>query len=75
MCLYFPFPIYSVTLFASNTATARILLKLDWFNTINKQVTDAYKTSNLNITPSTRRALIDRSLFAANGLVPFCNRI
>ena len=75
MCLYFPLPVYSVTPSASNADTARIRLELDWFNTINKQVTDAYKTSNLNITPSTRRTLIDRYLFAANGLVPFCNRI
>ncbi len=63
-------PDYSVTPFAANADIARIRLELDWFNIINKQVTDAYQIAYLDITPSTRLALTDRSLLAADGLHP-----
>ncbi len=63
-------PDYSVTPFAANADTARIRIELDWFNTINKQVTDAYQISYLDITPSTRMALTNGSLLAADGLHP-----
>ena len=63
-------PDYSVTPFVSNSDTARIRLELEWFNTINKQVTDAYQITYVDITPSTRMALTDRSLLATDGLHP-----
>jgi lysophospholipase L1-like esterase len=63
-------PDYSVTPFAVNTDTARIRTELGWFNAINKQITDSYQITYLDITPSTRLALTDRSLLATDGLHP-----
>lgn len=63
-------PDYSVTPFAANADTSRIRIELDWFNSINKQVTDAHQITYLDITSSTRLALTNRSLLAADGLHP-----
>ena len=63
-------PDYSVTPFAAGGDTARIHKELDWFNAINKSVTDAYNCPYLDITTLTREALTDRSLLAADGLHP-----
>ncbi len=63
-------PDYSVTPFAAGGDTARIRKELDWFDAINKNVTDAYTVAYLDITPLTREALTDRSLLAADGLHP-----
>ena len=63
-------PDYSVTPFAAGSDTARIRKELDWFNAINKSVTDAYTIAYLDITPLTREALTDRSLLASDGLHP-----
>ena len=63
-------PDYSVTPFAGGSDTARIRKELDWFNAINKSVTDAYNCPYLDITTLTREALTDRSLLAADGLHP-----
>ena len=63
-------PDYSVTPFAAGSDTARIRKELDWFNAINKSVTDAYNCPYLDITTLTREALTDRSLLAADGLHP-----
>lgn len=63
-------PDYSVTPFAVNTDTARIRIELEWFNAINNQVTASYQITYLDITPSTRLALTDRSLLATDGLHP-----
>ena len=63
-------PDYSVTPFAADRDTARIRKELDWFNAINKSVTDAYNCTYLDITPSTREAGTDRSLIAYDGLHP-----
>ena len=63
-------PDYSVTPFAAGSDTARIRKELDWFNGINKSVTDAYTIAYLDITPLTREALTDRSLLASDGLHP-----
>ena len=63
-------PDYSVTPFAADRDTARIRKELDWFNAINKSVTDAYNCPYLDITPSTREAANNRSLIAGDGLHP-----
>ena len=63
-------PDYSVTPFAAGGDTARIRKELDWFNAINKSVTDAYNCPYLDITPSTREGGTDRSLIAYDGLHP-----
>lgn len=63
-------PDYSVTPFASNSDTAFIHRQIDQFNVINKQVTAQYQCNYLDITPSTREALNDPTLLAADGLHP-----
>ncbi len=63
-------PDYSVTPFAAGGDTAQIRKEIDWFNAINKNVTAAYNCAYLDITPSTREGLTNRSLIAADGLHP-----
>lgn len=63
-------PDYSVTPFAAMMDTARIRLEIGWFNQINRDVTMQYSVNYLNITPSTREALYDRTLLADDGLHP-----
>ncbi len=63
-------PDYSVTPFAATGDTARIRKEIDWFNAINKNVTDAFGCPYLDITPSTREAKNNRLLLAADGLHP-----
>lgn len=63
-------PDYSVTPFAAGSDTAQIRRELDWFNTINKNVTDANGVAYLDITPSTREAATNPALLAGDGLHP-----
>jgi lysophospholipase L1-like esterase len=63
-------PDYSVTPFAAGRDTARIRLELDWFNAINKQVTNSFNVSYLDITASTREARTNTALLATDGLHP-----
>lgn len=63
-------PDYSVTPFAANSDTARIRTEIDWFNAINKNVTETFAVSYTDITPSTREGRYDRSLIAGDGLHP-----
>lgn len=63
-------PDYSVTPFASGSDTARIRMEIDWFNAINKNVTESFNCHYLDITPSTREAKNNSALLAADGLHP-----
>lgn len=63
-------PDYSVTPFAASNDTARIRLELDWFNNINRNVTDAYGCRYLDITAASREARYNRTLLASDGLHP-----
>lgn len=63
-------PDYSVTPFAAGSDTARIRKELDWFNAINKNVTENYGIAYLDITPSTREAKTNPLLLAGDGLHP-----
>jgi len=63
-------PDYSVTPFGQNLDTALIRLQIDQFNVINKGVTLQNNCQYLDITPSTREAINDPSLIAADGLHP-----
>lgn len=63
-------PDYSVTPFALYYDSARIRLEIDWFNSINKQVTENYKITWLDVTSSFRDARNNRSLIATDGLHP-----
>lgn len=61
-------PDYSVTPFAASFDRGRISREIDWFNFINRSVSIQYKCPYLDITASTREALTDRSLLAADSL-------
>lgn len=63
-------PDYSVTPFAASYDTAQIRKEIDWFNNINRHVTQQYNCPYLDITPSTREGRYNRSLIAADGLHP-----
>lgn len=63
-------PDYSVTPFAQYSDTALIRQEIDWFNAINRSVTQQFQCPYLDITPSTREALYDRTLLASDGLHP-----
>lgn len=63
-------PDWSVTPFAIGRDTALIRKQIDSFNMINKQITLANGVHYIDITPSTRMALTDRSLLAVDGLHP-----
>ena len=63
-------PDWSVTPFANGLDTALIRRQIDSFNVINKQITLAHGVHYIDITPSTRMALTDRSLLATDGLHP-----
>jgi lysophospholipase L1-like esterase len=63
-------PDYSITPFAAGSDTAQIRKELDWFNAINKQVTQTNGIAYLDITPSTREAATNPALLAGDGLHP-----
>lgn len=63
-------PDYSVTPFAAGSDTAQIRKEIEWFNAINKEVTDQFHCAYLDITPSTREAKNDPALLASDGLHP-----
>lgn len=61
-------PDYSVTPFAQNRDTGYIAAQIDSFNLINARVAAASHVNYLDITAESRKAAIDRSLIAADGL-------
>lgn len=63
-------PDYSATPFVSNSDKARVSMEIDWFNTINKRITQAEGVSYTDITPSTRQAATNPSLIASDNLHP-----
>ncbi|MFT3827689.1 MAG: SGNH/GDSL hydrolase family protein [Chitinophagaceae bacterium] len=63
-------PDYSVTPFAQSGDTARISKEINWFNDINKRITQQYNCNYLYITALTRQAANDPSLLATDGLHP-----
>jgi lysophospholipase L1-like esterase len=63
-------PDYSVTPFAQGSDTAFIRKQIDQFNMINKEVTTQNNCNYLDITPSTREAVMDPALLAGDGLHP-----
>lgn len=63
-------PDYSVTPFVSASDKARVSMEIDWFNSINKQITLQNQISYTDITSSTRQAATDPSLIATDRLHP-----
>ena len=63
-------PDYSITPFAVSLNRERITREIDWFNAINKRITDGAGISYTNITDISREAAIFPSLIASDGLHP-----
>ncbi|WP_153798737.1 SGNH/GDSL hydrolase family protein [Foetidibacter luteolus] len=63
-------PDYSVTPFAAGSDKPAIREQIDWFNSINLQVCNAYGISYSDITGISREAANDMSLLANDGLHP-----
>ena len=63
-------PDYSATPFVEPAYKQTVSLEIDWFNDINKNVSDLYHCVYVDITPSSRDALNDASLVAGDGLHP-----
>jgi lysophospholipase L1-like esterase len=63
-------PDYSVTPFVDVFNKPRVSREIDWFNNINKSITQAYGCQYLDITPSTRMAATNRALIASDSLHP-----
>lgn len=63
-------PDYSVTPFAENSDREQISKQINEFNIINREVTESYKISYTDITPSTLAMKNNKSLIANDGLHP-----
>lgn len=63
-------PDWSVTPFANGQNTALIARQIDSFNLINKQISLQMNVHYLDITLSTRMAIVDPTLIANDGLHP-----
>lgn len=63
-------PDYSVTPFVSLSDKSRVSMEIDWFNSINKRITQLNGISYTDITPSTRLAANNPSLIANDNLHP-----
>ena len=61
-------PDYSVTPFARHLDTASIAAQIDSFNRINYELAKKYEVNYVDITAESRRAAVDPSLIAADGL-------
>jgi lysophospholipase L1-like esterase len=61
-------PDYSVTPFASNLNKTHIASQIDSFNTINRTVSANYQVNYLDVTAESRKAAVDPSLIAGDGL-------
>jgi lysophospholipase L1-like esterase len=61
-------PDYSVTPFAQYRDTAYIARQIDSFNLINSSISAEYHVNYLDVTAESRRAAVDRSLIASDGL-------
>jgi lysophospholipase L1-like esterase len=61
-------PDYGVTPFAAGSDREAISLGIDEFNAINRQVSESYGVSYINVTEESRKAAGDGSLLARDGL-------
>ncbi len=61
-------PDYSVTPFAASSDRATIARGIDSFNEANKQIAASFQVKYLNVTDESRKAAVDNSLIAADGL-------
>jgi lysophospholipase L1-like esterase len=61
-------PDYSVTPFAQYRDTANIARQIDSFNLINSRISADFHVNYLDVTAESRKAAVDRSLIASDGL-------
>ena len=61
-------PDYSVTPFANYSDKEKIAHELDAFNLVNKHISDSCLVNYLNITDESRKAALDQTLIAYDGL-------
>lgn len=61
-------PDYSVTPFAAASNRKKIAKEIDSFNVVNKQVASFYKVHYVYVTGESRKAAVDPSLIAKDGL-------
>jgi lysophospholipase L1-like esterase len=61
-------PDYSVTPFAHHRDTAYIAAQIDSFNLVNSRIAAEYHVNYLDVTAESRKAAVDRSLIASDGL-------
>ncbi len=63
-------PDYSATPFVPQAQKPQVSKEIDWFNSINKDVTEQRKISYTDITPGSRDAATNNALVASDGLHP-----
>jgi len=63
-------PDWGVTPFANGRDKAQIAREIDDYNAANKNISETYKVTYIDITPWTREAATDLSLIAGDGLHP-----
>ena len=63
-------PDYSATPFVPQAQKPQVSKEVDWFNSINKDVTEQRKISYTDITPGSRDAATNTALVASDGLHP-----
>jgi lysophospholipase L1-like esterase len=63
-------PDWGVTPFAAGRDRGQIAREIDEYNTSNKTISENYKVNYIDITPWTREAATDLTLFAEDGLHP-----
>ena len=63
-------PDYSATPFVPPAQKQQVSKEIDWFNSINKEVTEQRKISYTDITPGSREVTTNNNLVANDGLHP-----
>jgi len=63
-------PDYSATPFVAPVNKSKVSMEINWFNAINKRITESYNVNYTDITPSTREAATNTALVANDNLHP-----
>ena len=63
-------PDWGATPFAEGRDRAKIAREIDFFNRINREISERHRVNYLNVTDGTREAAKDAGLVAADGLHP-----
>ncbi len=63
-------PDYSATPFVAPVNKSKVSVEINWFNAINKRITESYNVNYTDITPSTREAATNTALVANDNLHP-----